>query len=256
MTIYGWIYYLVFFIILLLLVKPLGNYMAKVFQGGSTFISRWAAPLENAFYRLAKIDPADEMDWKTYTKAMLCFNFIGIIFLYLLLRFQSWLPLNPQALPSVSPFLAINSAVSFVTNTNWQNYAGESTLSYLTQMLGMTVQNFLSAGTGMAILIAVIRGLTRHNTRHLGNFWVDITRSVLYILLPLSIIFALILVSQGVVQTLSSPVDGRLVQPFIYRRAGGLRSGHHLGTGSIPGGDQTSRHQWRRIFQRQCCPSF
>lgn len=215
MMVYGWIYYLVFFIILVLLVKPLGNYIAKVFQGEAVVLRCWATPLENAFYRIVKIDLSEEMDWKNYTKAMLCFNFVGLIFLYLLMRVQGWLPLNPQSMPAVSPYLAVNTAVSFVTNTNWQNYGGESTLSYLAQMLGLTVQNFLSAGTGIAILIAFIRGLTRHNTKQLGNFWVDITRSVLYVLLPLSIIFALILISQGVVQTLSPSVNSGLIQSYI-----------------------------------------
>ena len=216
MALYGWAYYLFFFIILAVLVKPLGNYMAKVFQGETTFLSRWISPLERTFYRFIEINPSDEMDWKTYTKAVLCFNFLGIIFLYLLLRFQGLLPMNPRSMPAVPPFLAINTAVSFVTNTNWQNYGGETTLSYLTQMLGMTVQNFLSAGTGIAILIAFIRGLTRQNTKQLGNFWVDLTRCVLYILLPLSFIFGLILVSQGVVQTFSDSITTDLIQPFIY----------------------------------------
>ena len=216
MMLYGWVYYLFFFTILVVLVKPLGNYMAKVFQGETTFLSRWVTPLEGAFYRFTTIDPSDEMDWKTYTKSVLCFNFLGIIFLYLLLRFQGLLPMNPQSMPAVPPFLAINTAVSFVTNTNWQNYGGETTLSYLTQMLGMTVQNFLSAGTGIAILIAFIRGLTRQNTRQLGNFWVDLTRCVLYILLPLSFIFGLILVSQGVVQTFSDSITTDLIQPYIH----------------------------------------
>jgi K+-transporting ATPase ATPase A chain len=216
MTVYGWIYYLVFFITLVLLVKPLGSYMAKVFQGETSFISRWLAPLERTFYRIAQIEPANEMDWKIYAKTMFCFNFVGIVFLYLVMRFQGWLPLNPQSMPAVSPNLAINTAVSFVTNTNWQNYGGESTLSYLTQIFGLTVQNFLSAGTGLAILMAFIRGLSHHNTRQLGNFWVDITRSVLYVLLPLSMIFALILVSQGVIQTLSPSVNANIVQPYLY----------------------------------------
>ncbi len=216
MTVYGWMYYLVYFVILVLLVKPLGNYMAKVFQGKTTWLSRWITPLEKNFYRVAQIDPANEMDWKNYAKAMLCFNFVGIIFLYLLLRFQGWMPLNPQSMPAVSPNLAIHTAISFVTNTNWQNYGGETTLSYLAQILGLTVQNFLSAGTGIAILVAFIRGLTRHNTNQLGNFWVDLTRSVLYVLLPLSMIFALILVSQGVIQTLSPSANANLVQPYQY----------------------------------------
>jgi K+-transporting ATPase ATPase A chain len=216
MTFYGWVYYLVYFVILVLLVKPLGNYMAKIFQGKTSLFSQWVSPLEKTIYRIAQIDPSDEMDWKRYAKTMLCFNFIGIVFLYLLMRFQVWLPLNPQSMSAVSPILAINTAVSFVTNTNWQSYGGESTLSYLTQMFGLTAQNFLSAGTGLAILMAFIRGLSRHNTRQLGNFWVDFSRSVLYVLLPLSMIFALILVSQGVIQTLSPSVNTNLVQPYLY----------------------------------------
>ena len=158
------------------------------------------------------------MNWSLYAVAMLLFNLLGILFLYLLQRVQGVLPLNPQHLGAVAPDLALNTAVSFVTNTNWQNYSGESTMSYLTQMLGMTVQNFLSAATGMAILMAFIRGFIRHNTRLLGNFWVDLTRSILYILLPLSMLLALIFVSQGVVQTFSTSVtadnpqsDGQMI---------------------------------------------
>ena len=153
------------------------------------------------------------MDWKTYAGAVLLFSLVGFIFLYLLQRLQGLLPLNPAGMGAVSPDSALNTAVSFVTNTNWQGYGGETTMSYLTQMLGLTVQNFVSAAAGMAILVAFIRGLTRHNTRNLGNFWVDMTRSTLYILLPLSIILALVLVSQGVVQTLSPYATANLVQP-------------------------------------------
>ncbi|MCE1255273.1 MAG: potassium-transporting ATPase subunit KdpA, partial [Anaerolineae bacterium] len=154
------------------------------------------------------------MTWKNYTSAVLIFNLLGIIFLYLLIRLQSFLPGNPQGLAAVTPDLALNTAVSFVTNTNWQNYGGESTMSYLSQMLGMTVQNFLSAATGLAVLIALIRGFVRFTTQSLGNFWVDLTRSTLYILMPLSIVFALVFVSQGVVQTLSPSINADLIQPF------------------------------------------
>ena len=213
MTLNGWLQIAFYFVVLVLLTKPLGSYMAKVYQGERTFLSPVLGPLERLLYRLSGVDPEEEMDWKVYALAMLLFNLIGFLFLYLLLRIQGFLPLNPQGLGAVAPDLSLNTAVSFVTNTNWQNYGGESTMSYLTQMLGLTVQNFVSAATGMAILVAFIRGFTRHNTRSLGNFWVDLTRSTLYILLPLSIVLALVLVSQGVVQTFSPSVTAQLVQP-------------------------------------------
>jgi K+-transporting ATPase ATPase A chain len=213
MTLNGWIQILVYFIVLLMLVKPLGAYMARIYQGEPTFLSRWFGPLERLLYRVAGIDDAAEMNWKTYAFTMLVFNFIGILFLYLLLRLQGILPLNPQHFSGVPADLALNTAVSFVTNTNWQNYAGEATMSYLSQMAGLTVQNFLSAATGLAILVALIRGFARHTSQTLGNFWVDLTRSVLYILLPLSLIFALVLVSQGVVQTFSASVAAQTLQP-------------------------------------------
>jgi K+-transporting ATPase ATPase A chain len=191
----------IYIIVLLALVKPLGLYMARVYQGERTIISPILGPVERFFYRLAGVKSEDEMDWKTYAAALLLFNLVGFLFLYLLLRLQHILPLNPQNLGSVSPDLAFNTAVSFTTNTNWQSYAGETTLSTLLQMLGLTVQNFLSAATGMAVLIAFIRGLIRHTSDKLGNFWIDLTRSTLYILLPLALTLAMVLVSQGVVQT-------------------------------------------------------
>ena len=175
--------------------------MARLYQGERTFLTRLLAPLERLIYRLLGVDPQEEMSWKTYAVALLLFNLAGFLFLYLLLRLQHSLPLNPLGLGSVAPGLAFNIAVSFATNTNWQSYSGETTLSLLSQMLGLTVQNFLSAATGMAVLIAFIRGLVRHSSRQLGNFWVDLTRSTLYILLPLALILSLVLVSQGVVQT-------------------------------------------------------
>jgi K+-transporting ATPase ATPase A chain len=204
MTLNSWLQIIVYFVVLILVAKPLGLYMLQVYQGRRTLLSPVLAPLERLLYRLAGVHPEEEMSWASYAVAMLLFNLLGIVFLYLLLQAQGALPLNPQRLGAVAPDLALNTAVSFVTNTNWQNYGGESTLSPLTQMLGMTVQNFLSAATGMAILVAFIRGFTRHNTRLLGNFWVDLTRSVLYILLPLAVVLAMALVSQGVVQTFAA----------------------------------------------------
>jgi len=213
MTIYGWLQLIFYFVVLVLLVKPLGLFMARVYQGERTFFTPIFAPLERLIYRLSGIHADDEMDWKTYAGAVLVFSLVGFVFLYLLQRLQGLLPFNPAGMGAVSADSSLNTAVSFITNTNWQGYGGETTMSYLTQMLGLTVQNFVSAAAGMAILVAFIRGLTRHNTRSLGNFWVDMTRSTLYILLPLSIILALVLVSQGVVQTLSPYATANLVQP-------------------------------------------
>jgi K+-transporting ATPase ATPase A chain len=213
MTLTGWLQIIFYLVVLVLLAKPLGAFMAKVYQGERTFLTPVFAPLEQLTYRLAGIHPEDEMDWKIYAAAMLIFSAICFIFLYLLQRLQGFLFLNPMGMGVVSPDLSLNTAVSFITNTNWQSYGGETTLSYLTQMVGLTVQNFVSAAAGMAILIAFIRGFTGHSTRNLGNFWVDLTRSTLYILLPLSIVSSLALVSQGVVQTFSPSLTANLIQP-------------------------------------------
>ena len=187
---------------LLALAKPLGAYMARVYEGRPTWLGRVLGPFERLIYRLAGVPPEDEMDWKRYALAMLLFNAAGLLLVYALQRLQALLPLNPQDLPAVPPDLAFNTAVSFATNTNWQGYGGETTLSYLTQMLGLTVQNFVSAATGMAVLVAADPRLrARAAATTIGNFWVDLTRSTLYILLPLSLVLALVLVSQGVVQT-------------------------------------------------------
>lgn len=199
---------LVVFILLLLVTFPfLGRYMYVVFQEEnqkSYFLLGW---LEKAIYRICQVDPQQEMDWKDYARSMLYFNLFGLIFLFLLQLIQGWLPLNPQNFSGVEPALAFNTAVSFVTNTNWQAYGGENTLSYFTQMLGMTVQNFVSAATGNAALLALIRGIRRHSSDTIGNFWRDLTRTVLYVFLPFCFIFTLFLVSQGVVQTLSPYVQ-------------------------------------------------
>ncbi len=196
-----WLQIALYLGILLLLVKPLGSYMAKVYRGEYNFLSRIEMPL----YHVLGVNPTQEMNWRVYALTMLTFNVLGLGVLYVLQRIQASLPLNPAELPDVTAETAFNTAVSFATNTNWQSYSGETTMSYLTQMLGLTVQNFVSAATGMAILAALMRGLARKSAQTIGNFWVDAVRGVLYILLPLSFILALLLISQGVVQTFSGP---------------------------------------------------
>ncbi|TCL75309.1 K+-transporting ATPase ATPase A chain [Hydrogenispora ethanolica] len=186
----------------LALAWPLGQYIAKVFQGERTFFDRAARPVERLLYRIAAVDPDQEMDWKQYAGALLAFNILGLVVLFLMQRLQGILPFNPQGFGPVPGALAFNTAASFVTNTNWQAYSGESTMSYLTQMAGLTVQNFVSAATGVAVVIALIRGLVRKTTRVIGNFWVDLTRAVLWVLLPLSLVLAVGLASQGVIQNL------------------------------------------------------
>ena len=215
MTINGVLQIVIYLIVLILLAKPLGAYIARVYTGERTLLARIFGPVEQWIYRLAGISPEQEMSWKTYAVAMLLFNLLGLLAVYALQRAQHFLPLNPQGMASVTPDSSFNTAVSFATNTNWQAYGGETTMSYLTQMLGLTVQNFVSAATGMAILVAFIRGLARHSAQTLGSFWVDLTRSTLYILLPLSVILALALVSQGVVQNFSPYQAVELVQPTI-----------------------------------------
>jgi K+-transporting ATPase ATPase A chain len=212
-TAYSYIQIVLYLLILVILVKPLGGYIARVFQDERTFLSPVVGPVERFLYRLTRLRVTEEMNWKTYAVAVLLFNFTGILVVYLLQRIQLALPLNLQNLVAVNPDLAFNTAVSFATNTNWQSYSGETTLSYLTQMMGLTVQNFLSAASGIAVLVAMIRGFVRHSASTIGNFWVDINRSVLYILLPLSLVLALVLVSQGVIQTLRGSQEVSLVQP-------------------------------------------
>lgn len=205
MTINGVLQLAVVLGVLLASVKPLGVFMARVYSGERTFLHPVLGPIERTIYRIAGLHPDDEMGWKENALAMLIFNAIGFVVVYLLQRTQAVLPLNPQGLPAVGADCAFNTAVSFASNTNWQSYAGESTMSHLTQMAGLTVQNFLSAATGMAVLILFIRGIVRHSAETLGSFWIDLTRSVVYILLPLAVVLALILVSQGVVQTFGGP---------------------------------------------------
>ena len=201
MNIYDWLQILFYLTVLFALVKPLGGYMARVYQNERVVLDPILDPVERFIYRASGVDSKTEMNWKTYAVAMLLFNAIGLLAVYFLQRVQFLLPLNPQGFGAVTPDSSWNTATSFVTNTNWQGYGGETTMSYLTQMLAMTVQNFVSAATGMAVLVALIRGIVRHTTKEIGNFWVDLTRSALYILVPLALALSLALVSQGVVQT-------------------------------------------------------
>jgi K+-transporting ATPase ATPase A chain len=204
--------------LLLACVKPLGLYMAAVFEGRPVWGQRALGGCERGIYRLCGIDAGSEMSWKQYALGLLLFNALGALALYALQRWQAWLPLNPQKFPGVSPDSSFNTAVSFITNTNWQGYSGESAMSYLTQMAGLTVQNFLSAASGMVVAIALIRGLARHGCATIGNLWVDLTRAVLYILLPLALLLALALVSQGVIQNFSPYKDVRTLEPLSWQQ--------------------------------------
>ena len=202
--------------ILLALAKPVGYYMARIYEGKLPAFVRWMAPIEKLFYRLCGVDSKQEMRWTQYALAMLWFSLLGVLAVYGLQRVQGLLPLDPQGLGAVTPDSSFNTAISFATNTNWQGYGGETTMSYLTQMLGLGVQNFLSAAAGMAVVIALIRGFARHTAETIGNFWVDMTRSTVYILLPLSVVLALVLVSQGVVQNFSAYPNVPLVESTSY----------------------------------------
>jgi K+-transporting ATPase ATPase A chain len=213
MTVNGILQVLFYLAVLVLAAKPLGKFMCRVYQRQRTFLDPVFGPVERLIYHIARINPDEEMDWKANAVAMLLFNFVGLVIVYALQRLQQLLPLNPQGMGPVSADSSFNTAVSFASNTNWQGYGGETTMSYLTQMLGLTVQNFVSAATGMAVLALFIRGIARHSVKTLGNFWVDLTRSVLYILLPLAFALSLILVSQGVVQNFSAYASIPLVEP-------------------------------------------
>ena len=212
MTTNDWLQLALYTIVLTLLAPPLGAFMWRVLEGKPTWLTPVLGRLERTIYRLGGVDPARETGWQTYAVGMLLVNALGLLALYALQRAQALLPVNPQHLPDVTPHLAFNTAVSFATNTNWQSYAGEATLSPLVQMLGLTVQNFLSAATGIAVFAALARGFSRRSAQTVGNFWVDFTRSTLYILLPLSFVLALALVSQGSVQTLAGPRSVPLLQ--------------------------------------------
>src|SRR5277367_5966174 len=207
MTFNGWLQIALYCVLLLLLTKPLGGYMTRVFNGERTPLSPVLGPLERGLYRLCGVDETQEQHWITYAVAMLAFTFAGFIVLYGLQRLQAVLPFNPQGLDPVSPDLAFNTSVSFMTNTNWQSYVPETTMSYLTQMIALTVHNFVSAATGIVLAIVLIRGFARRSMQTLGNFYVDLTRCVVYLLLPISIVVGLVLIACGTTQNLSAYTD-------------------------------------------------
>jgi len=212
MTVIGWIQILLYCAIVVALVKPLGWYMTRVFNGETTFLSPVLRPVERGLYWIGGVDERREQHWLTYAVAMLLFHVGGFLIIYGLMRLQALLPFNPAEQSAVAPDLSFNTAISFITNTNWQNYGGESTLSYLTQMVGLTHQNFLSAATGIALAVALIRGFSRSSMRTIGNFWVDVTRCTLYVLLPICIVYALFLVWQGMPQTLGAYVEATTLE--------------------------------------------
>ncbi len=212
MTTFDFFQVVLYLVVLLVLIKPVGSYMALAFSETPNRVTRFGGGVERLLYRIAGVRADEQMGWRRYAIAMLLFNMVGMVAVYVLQRAQPWLPLNPQHFAAVTPDSAINTAISFITNTNWQGYGGENTMSYLTQMLGLAVQNFLSASTGIAVLLAVVRGFTRRSANSVGNFWVDMTRSALYVLMPFSLLMSLLLVSQGVVQNFSAYVDVPVAQ--------------------------------------------
>jgi potassium-transporting ATPase potassium-binding subunit len=221
MTTIGWLQAIAFFLIVLAIAKPLGSYMARLFAGERTWLTPVLAPVERLIYRLCGVREDEEMTWYAYALSMLAFSLIGLAYLYVLLRTQKWLPFNPQHIDNMTPDLAWNTAVSFTTNTNWQFYSGESAMSYLSQMAGLAWHNFASAAAGIAIAVAVVRGLVRTSVKTLGNFWVDLTRCSLYVLLPASIVIGLFLVWQGVPQNFHAYESVRSIEGFAQSITGG-----------------------------------
>src|SRR5277367_621164 len=213
MNAHQWLELVIYLGALALVTKPLGLYLGRVFDAnGKTFLDPVFRPLEKLTYWIFRVDPAKEQGWKQYTFAMLIFSLVSLLFTYAILRLQNFLPLNPQKFPALSPHLAFNTAVSFTTNTNWQSYAGESTMSYLSQMVALTIHNFFSAAVGMAVAAALVRGIARHTATTIGNFWVDVTRIIYYLLLPISIVFAIFLVSQGMIQNFKPYTSAKLIE--------------------------------------------
>ncbi|MCX5805114.1 MAG: potassium-transporting ATPase subunit KdpA [Proteobacteria bacterium] len=216
MNIFGWIQLTLYIVLLLALTKPMGLYLVRVLDAeGRTSLDPVLRPVERLFYRLFRVDPGKEQDWKRYTVSMLSFSLAGFLFTYAILRLQHILPLNPQGFGSVSPDLAFNTAASFTTNTNWQNYAGESTLSYFSQMVGLTFHNFTSAAVGIAVAAALVRGIAHHSMKTIGNFWVDLVRINLYLLLPICLIFAVFLISQGMIQNFKAYEKTSLIETAV-----------------------------------------
>src|SRR5258707_6952552 len=226
MTFNGWLQIALFCVVIALLVKPLGGYMTRVFTGERTFLSPALGPVERLFYRLSGVDERSDQNWLTYAVSMLLFSLVGFASIYALMRLQAMLPFNPAGQSTVEEGLAFNTALSFNTNTNWQSYVPETTMSYLVQMAGLTVHNFVSAATGIALAIALVRGFARRSAQGIGNFWVDLTRCTLYVLLPISLILAVIFMGQGVIQNFDTYKDVSTVESLTYSQpkldAGGL----------------------------------
>lgn len=209
-----WLQLGIYIVILVVITRYLGAYLVRVLDpDGKTFLDRLMKPLERLTYRLLGIDPHKEQNWKQYTVSMLMLSVVSLFFTYIILRVQQWLPLNPQGLPNLSPHLAFNTAVSFTTNTNWQSYAGESTMSYFSQMVALVIHNFVSAATGIALAAALVRGIARHTANTIGNFWTDLTRTTYYLLVPIAVVFAVVLVAQGVPQNFNPYTTANVVQP-------------------------------------------
>ncbi len=239
------------FAVAILLTRPLGGYMRKVMEGERVFLSPVIRPVERGLYRILGVDETKEQRWTSYAVSVLLFSFVCIVALYLQQRLQTYLPLSQGGVPGitpVSPDLAYNTSVSFDTNTNWQNYLGENTMTYLTQMAGLAVRNFTSAAIGIAVAIALVRGLVRRGATTIGNFWVDLTRSILYILLPISFVAALFLVSQGVIQTFANSAVVHTLQGAAQIDPARPRR--------VPGSDQGAWQQRRRLLQCQLGPSI
>jgi K+-transporting ATPase ATPase A chain len=261
MTAIGWTQAIVLFLVVLALTKPAGLYMAKVFAGERTWLSPVFVPIERLLYRLGGVKPDEEMAWTGYALSMLAFSAVSFVYLYIMLRTQLWLPLNPNHFGNLAPDLAWNTAVSFMTNTNWQFYSGESTMSFLSQMAGLAWHNFVSAGVGIALAVAVIRGVARTSAKTLGNFWVDMTRACLYVLLPISIVGAMILVSQGVPQNFHANMDlktsegvtqtitgGPMASQEVIKELGTNGGGFVNANSSSPNENPTPFSDWLEMF--------
>ncbi len=232
MDLYGWIQLALYILVLLFLTKPIGLYLVRVLDAeGKTFLDPGLKPVERLLYRLLGLDPKKEQSWKHYTLSLLAFSLVGLLFTYAILRFQHILPLNPQGFGPVRPDLAFNTAASFTTNTNWQNYAGEITLSYFSQMVGLVFHNFVSAAAGIAVAAALVRGIARHSAKTVGNFWVDLVRVNLYLLLPLSMVFALFLVSQGMIQNFKPYEKAKLVETSSLKALNGNSAAQTIAQG-------------------------
>ncbi len=259
----GWLQFVVFVVALVLMTKPLGLYLLRVLDvNGRIWLEPVLRPLERGTYRLLGVDPRQEQNWKQYTFAMLLFSLAGCLFTYLILRSQYYLPLNPQKLAGLTPDLAFNTAASFATNTDWQSYAGETTMSYFSQMVGLTFHNFVSAATGIAIAAALVRGIARHSAQTIGNFWVDLVRVTYYLLIPICLVFAVFLMSQGTIQNFKPYTKATLLEPMKVpiekKDAGGERdrgranrhrSEHRARSDGISGRHQNARDKRWRLYE-------